>query len=160
MPETLALLLTWSTYGTWLHGDNRGSSDRKHSKPLAPDPVREAHARERMNFPALTLDARMRRVTRETIEERCRFRGWELRALNVRTNHVHVVISSDEGGQKVIGSLKARVTRMLRQAELVKADQPVWTAEGGNVRALRDPEAVSAACDYVRNQQGPPLPEQ
>jgi REP element-mobilizing transposase RayT len=160
MPETLAVLLTWTTYGTWLHGDDRGSSDRKQSKPLAPDPVREAHARGMMKFPALTLDARMRRVAREAIEEHCRFRGWELRALNVRTNHVHVVITGGERGQKVIGLLKSRVTRMLRYAGLVKADQPVWTAEGGNVRALHHPEAVSTACHYVRNQQGAPLPEE
>jgi REP element-mobilizing transposase RayT len=160
MPETLAVLLTWTTYGTWLHGDSRGSNDRKKNEPLPTDPVREATARGFMNFPALTLDARMRRVARETIEEHCQFRGWELRALNVRTNHVHVVISGGGSGQKVIGALKSRVTRMLRQAGLVKADQPVWTAEGGNVRSLRHPDAVSAACDYVRNQQGAPLPEE
>ena len=160
MPETLTVLLTWTTYGTWLPGDKRGSHDRKRSKPLTPDPVREDHARKLMAFPALTLDAVMRRVVREAIEEHCRFRGWLLRALNVRTNHVHAVVDIRDRAQKVIGSFKSRTTRLLREASLVAEGRPVWTAEGGDVRALKHPEAVVNACDYVRNQQGAELPEQ
>ena len=33
MREPLAYLLTWTCYGTWLHGDDRGSVDRTHCMP-------------------------------------------------------------------------------------------------------------------------------
>ena len=42
----LAYFLTWTTYGTRLHGDQRGSIDAAHNTPgtdiLLPDPSREA----------------------------------------------------------------------------------------------------------------------
>jgi hypothetical protein len=98
---TLAYLLTWTTYGTWLHGDQRTSASRKQSRVLKPDPVLEAQMRRRMKHPPLTLDAKMRRVVRETIEEHSEYRGWTLMKLNVRTNHIHLVVTPDADGQKM-----------------------------------------------------------
>lgn len=34
--QPLAYFITWRTYGTWLHGDERGSVQRGSSGPLAP----------------------------------------------------------------------------------------------------------------------------
>lgn len=44
MEKPLAYFITLSCYGTWLHGDERGSVDKKHNVPgkpvLPPDPER------------------------------------------------------------------------------------------------------------------------
>jgi hypothetical protein len=54
--------LTWTTYGTWLPGDGRGSVDRDHNVPgtpfVEPDPARRALNVARMaNAPYLLTDA-------------------------------------------------------------------------------------------------------
>lgn len=133
--------------------------NRKTHRRLAADPVLEAQMRSRMKFPAMYLNGAMRKIVREAIEEHCQFRGWNLSAVNVRTNHVHVVVGAAAEPQKMIGSLKARATRLLRDAQVVDAARPVWTSEGGDVRRLRSREEVTAACRYVADGQGADLPE-
>ncbi|MCC6573774.1 MAG: transposase [Planctomycetes bacterium] len=155
-------MLTWTTYGAWLHGDERGAYNRKgetlREHYVAPDPRLEQLNRNRMKDDALTLDAAMRKVVRLAIEECCAFRGWPLRALNVRTNHVHVVIPPDAPGDDMIHDLKARATRKLREAGLVARGQHVWT-RGGSTSRLYGSKSLADAIEYVTHGQGPALPE-
>src|SRR6476661_4955052 len=94
----LAYFITFTCYGTWLHGDERGSVDDEHNAPespvLSPDP--ERHARERMDLtePPYHLDSPRRRVTREALCEICVRKGWVLHAVHVRSNHVHIVVTA------------------------------------------------------------------
>ena len=53
MTFPLAWYLTWTTYGTWLHGDPRGSYFR--SQYLPPDAEMEGSAGERMSEDAVYL---------------------------------------------------------------------------------------------------------
>lgn len=46
-----------------------------------------------MAEPAITLDPQQRELVDDTIRCHCEIRHWSLHALNVRTNHVHVVIT-------------------------------------------------------------------
>ena len=96
--EAWTYFLTYHTYGTWLHGDERRSVDRRHNIPetetLSPDPGRLAAARELLKHEPTLLDTRRRQIVEATIREVCAHRGWHLHAVNVRTNHVHVVITA------------------------------------------------------------------
>src|SRR5439155_7701773 len=58
--EPLAYFLTWTTYGTWLPGDERGWVE-KSGQFREPAPQRQQAARQRMTEPALTLDVEQRR---------------------------------------------------------------------------------------------------
>src|ERR1019366_8107972 len=66
----LAYFITFTTYGTWLHGTDKGmgSVDGEHNEYGAelvePDPGREREAREAMVQPAYTMDAARREVVR------------------------------------------------------------------------------------------------
>ncbi|MCC7508691.1 MAG: transposase [Planctomycetes bacterium] len=154
--------VTFTCYGTWLHGDARGSHDRKATslarKILSPDQRLEAEMRRRMNRPAMALSGPMRKVVREAILEHVSFRGWELRELNVRSNHVHLVVLADADGSRVLNSVKARATRALREERLVARDQPVWS-ERGSYSLLESAKDAADASEYVRNGQGPDLPD-
>lgn len=154
--------VTFTSYGTWLHGDERGSHDRKgtteRTARLAPDPALEAQMRLRMKHAPITLSGSMRKIVRESIAEHCDYRGWRVLELNVRTNHVHLVVRADAAGSRVLNSIKARATRSLREAQLLEADRPVWT-ERGSCRVMKTAEDVASACDYVRNGQGADLPD-
>ena len=82
-----AYLITFRTYGTWLHGDERGSVDRFHKEfatpLLAARPRREAFERRLMRHDPVRLDTPRRRAVARAIRETCEIRGWTLLALNV-----------------------------------------------------------------------------
>src|SRR6516225_99558 len=87
MPEPLAYFLTWTTYGTWLPGDERGWVKRGEGfQP--PDAIRKSDAQSWMTEDSCFLDNEQRRLVEKTITDHCRIRGWHLHAVNCRTNHV------------------------------------------------------------------------
>ena len=156
-----AYLLTWTTYGTWLPGDERGSVDAMHNTPgldyAPPNAERRAASEQAMMQSALVLDAQARRVVRTAIEAHAELRGWEIVAPNVRSNHVHVVLHCGEVAPRdAIRQLKAWATRRLRAAGRVAADRRVWT-EGGSGRYLWNDDDVQDAVKYVLDGQGPDL---
>ncbi len=155
-PELKAYLLTWRTYGTWLPGDERGWIDERRNgfgEPTnRPDFRLENAAKGQMSQGRTELDSFQRVAIDAVIREACEFRRWELLALNVRTNHVHAVISSEEAPARVLNALKARATRKLRENGSLANDSKLW-ARGGSTRILWDDLAVEAAIDYVTNRQ-------
>ena len=157
----LAYLITFRTYGTWLHGDVRTSVDRfmnQYRGPRIPKrPGRESYNKLIMNRDPVTFSRHQIVVVTNTIIEVCEFRNWKHRESNVRTNHVHVVISGAgrEPG-RITNALKAYSTRRLREAGLWDLDTSPW-ADKGSERWLWDQDSVNRACDYVIDGQGPGL---
>ena len=67
-PSTpLAYFITFTCYGSWLHGDERGSVDRDDNVPgtpvLLPDPVLQAYEVDLLREPPYLLDPARRQVT-------------------------------------------------------------------------------------------------
>jgi REP element-mobilizing transposase RayT len=50
-------------------------------------------AQSQLKEPPFTLSAKSRTLAEETIRRHCEIRGWALPEPNVRTNHVHVVVT-------------------------------------------------------------------
>ncbi len=159
--QPLAFFLTWTAYGTWLHGDARGSVDAQHNRPGTPrapfNPVRETTRSTQLKHNPVQLGSTERGVVDRTIREVCEHRGWKLLELNVRTNHVHVIVFSTDSPDKTMGDLKAWCTRRLREKDLLLPKQPAW-AEGGSTIWLWTEEQVARKCAYVRDGQGADLP--
>ena len=86
------------------------------------------------------------------MQETCRIRGWTIHALNVRTNHVHFVVTGQVEPGRILGDLKRWSTRGLRESGLVNADRLVW-AEDGSKHWLWDAKAVADAIEYTLNGQ-------
>lgn len=85
----LAYLMTFRTYGTWLHGDERTSVKRdgwnRFGHPrYKENPTIERWMSEEMNSKPFILNARMRVVVDSSIRELCERRGFGLNAANVR----------------------------------------------------------------------------
>jgi REP element-mobilizing transposase RayT len=106
----------------------------------------------------VTLDAPARRMVAESIRETSAFRGWDLIALSVRTNHVHVVISAPARPERVMTTVKARATRRLVESGWADPGERIW-ARHGSTRYLWSEASVSAAGLYVEEGQGYPLPD-
>ena len=156
----LAYHLTFTSYGTWLHGDERWSVDRKSKdidrKYVPPNPILHEYVEGRLKHPKVKLDAKARRIAREAIEDYCRFKGWQIHAINVRTNHVHVVVEAAEPASKMLNAIKARATRILREEKVFPPHQPVWT-ERGNKGRIRSERSLKRAIKYVQEAQGPDI---
>jgi REP element-mobilizing transposase RayT len=153
-------LLTWTCYGTWLHGDERGSTQRglKSGWPIiesGPE-LLDAMRRKLSQSPYL-IESGARGVIEDTLAEVYTHRDWYLAKFNVRTNHLHVVVCGIERPEKMLGDLKAYCTRRLREAAIVAKARRVWT-DSGSTRYLWDADDLAAAVDYVENRQGPRLP--
>ena len=162
MSDPLAYLLTWTCYGTWLHGDERGSADDEHNIPgtpfLPPDAARAGSEHTQLQNRPVELDEPSRKIVAETIEAHCRHRAWELLAVHARTNHVHAVVAcGDATPERAMTQLKAWTTRRLRAARRIAPDARVWTYHG-STRYLWNEGSVKAAVRYVMESQGPDLP--
>jgi len=156
MPPPAAYFLTWTTYGTWLHGDPRGSVDDEHNTVgtpyLAPDPGRVAGEGRSRRDPPFVLDVSAREVVDQIIREHCGLRGWTLHACNVRSNHVHVVVSARSRPEEIMRQLKSWATRALRSKALDRGHRRLWTTHG-STRYVWNADDIPAAVHYVLNEQ-------
>ena len=182
MPDVpLAYFITFRCYGTWLHGDERGSVDRHHNQYGAPylqeSETWQNYGRWKLKFPAVNLSAEQRKSIEYAIWETCLFRNWKLHAFNVRTNHVHSVVTAHaarngvtlsfavENGledaipsDRVLNALKTNATRQMRQDGHWIHDHSPWVS-GGSKRYIWTPFGLEQAKEYVVNGQGGPIPE-
>src|SRR5687768_18515778 len=83
----LAYLLTIRTFGTWLHGDARGSVARNGGNiygtaRLAPNQALEKWMIEEMKSRPYILTTRQRKVVEASVIDLCDRRGYLLRAKN------------------------------------------------------------------------------
>ena len=158
--KPLAYFITFTTYGSWLHGRAPGSVDRDHNVPETPflpaDSERERTNRAAMRQESYTLDEARRGVVLRTILEVAAHRKWTLWAVHVRTHHVHVVITADAKPEKVMADLKAWASRRLREAFQESSDRDRWT-QHGSTRYLNDDASVTAAVKYTLEDQGAPM---
>ena len=159
----LAVFFTFLTYGTWLHGDVRGSVDRNNNVYGSPRIDKSSNWRkyneQLLLHPPFVMDAACRKCVDDAIRETCAKRRWDLQAINVRTNHAHSVIAiGAKNPDLVLIALKANATRHLRQAGLWTNEHSPW-ADKGSKRRLWNERSIWEACDYVNNQQGDDLPD-
>lgn len=154
----LAYLLTFRTYGTWLHGDDRRSVDR-HGKniygtpDIEPDSDLYSKMTEKMKQPPFLLNKLQRSAVETAIKDLCRTRRYDLQAINVRTNHVHAVVSAQAIPERIVDAFKAFATKKLREENLVSKDTKIWS-RGRSRRYLWKPKHVILAIDYVLYSQG------
>jgi REP element-mobilizing transposase RayT len=157
----LAYFISLRTYGTWLHGDVRGSVSRRQNHYGMPriQPNRKLNQTEfkRLKHPPIRLNARQRPAVERAIREVCARRQYLLRAINVRTNHVHTVVSADSKPEPILRAFQAYATKKLRSENLIARGVKPWTRHGSTVYLWKE-RNVERAIDYVLYGQGDDLP--
>jgi len=154
----LAFFITFRAYGTWLHGDPRGSTSRfknRYRKEFHPENLGwQEQNKKLLKQEPVRLTRKMREVVLDSIYDTVKKRKWILLAQNIRTSHSHIVVDSkSRKGKPVLSALKANATRSLRDAGVWVQDYSPWAARG-SARPLWDQDAVDAVIDYVLNRQG------
>jgi REP element-mobilizing transposase RayT len=157
MDTPLAYFITFTCYGTWLHGDERGSVDAEHNTPGTPvlpsDPARRASERASLPEQPYTLDAPRRQLALEAICAIAQQKGWLLHAVHVRSNHVHIVVTAPGSPERVMNDFKTSASRRLNKAYPFERDRIRWTRHG-STRYLWTSDAVAEKVEYVLDGQG------
>ena len=181
--ESQTYFVTMTCYGTWLHGNARGSVDREHNDwltpPLEPDEERERQAFALLKHAPVKFGPRQRQAVFHAIQEVCQHRGWRLHAVNVRTNHVHIVVTANRRGKQVMNDFKSYATRQMKESQCLPEsclevfheprqpraapvrkrspeDAPkykVWT-RGGSARPIDTENSFRRAIEYTLHEQG------
>jgi len=156
----MTYLITFACYGCHMHGDESGSVDREHHLPgsrlVEADPQRLVAERQRMHQPPYGMDRIRREAVLASLVERCSTRHWTLLAAHVRTSHVHIVVAADAPPERIMNDLKSYASRCLNRLGLDEPARNRW-ARHGSTRWLWQPQSVSAAIQYVVDEQGDPM---
>lgn len=171
-PSLRYWLLTWTTYGTWLPGDDRGfvspvraNSDERwkrhnevgtaysHSMPG----LKKA-AQSRLKCPPIYLNIEQAQIAFDQFRETAVYRGWQLEAVAIMSNHTHVVVSlvADVDPDVLLRDFKSYTSRALN----VRWEKPAsgtWWTESGSKRKKSNHRAVENAIRYVSRQERPLL---
>lgn len=157
MATPLAHFLTWTCYGTWPRGRAPGwvDGERTYGAPFEnPDEqVYTYDLNHLVNTPFLMAESH-RRIALDSITECVREKEWILHAAHVRSNHVHVVVTGNEDPDRNMVALKARISRDLRRAGVIR--ERYWT-RNGSVRYLFEEHILIDRIDYVIKRQGTPM---
>lgn len=146
----IAYFLTWTAYGTWLPGDTRGWVEYRNGFQL-PNPILELESAARMTEDACRLTLHQRQEVEGQVVETCAHREWFLHAINCRTNHVHVVLSSPTPPKIIRAQLKAWCTRRLNEGQ--QEERENWWTERGSIRWIFTKSKLAETIAYVIVEQ-------
>lgn len=150
----LAYFLTWTTYGSWLPGDERGWVRRDKPGIRPPDAARAEQSRAMLVNDPLKLSIEERKVVEETIAKHGELRGWKLHAVNARSNHVHVVVTAPIDPDEVTEQFKTWCTRRIKPLR----DPPPrkWWTRGQSTKYVNDEAGLVNVVEYVLYGQDQP----
>lgn len=153
MGKTLGIHWAATTYGTWLHGDPRGSW--RHGKLSGPDPYLEMESRRQMTADAVKLDAVERTIVANEIGQVLKERRHRVFAATVQAMHIHLVFAPLPEDLKIaVARLKRRtaVEVLARRREMADGSvvpRSLWTAGKFPVFVF-DRQHLVNAIEYVR----------
>lgn len=161
MPEPLAYFIPFTCYGCRLHGDEPYTVDRHHSTIDGPylessEQFRSASA-DAMKQAPYALDEVRRKLVLESIRQVCRYRGWLLLAVHVRSTHVHVFVqAAGYIPEQAMTTFKAYASRALNRSGIDPEGRKRW-ARHGSTRYINTHQDVLDSMRYVKEGQGPAM---
>lgn len=146
MSKIVGYMVTWTTYGSWLRGDERGFVANGQILPGSPEVLQADRKRQRSA--GVRLNGREIRLVRQGIFSEAERIGHEVEALAVCTNHVHLVARPhSESVEELVGRYKSLTTRALWQ---YGRQGRIWT-KGYDKRFCFSDEEFAGRIKYVQN---------
>ena len=153
-------MLTFSTYGTRLHGRDNGSVDRNHNQYntpfLEPDGLRRNIEQKNMKYSAVILGRNERQIVLDAACDVCKYKNWGLFAAHIRTEHVHLVLNCSCPPHWAVKTIKAWATKSLRAKLPELTNQKIWT-RNASTKYIWKSEDIRTAIAYVIARQGEPM---
>jgi len=142
MPRILGIIVTSTTYGTWLRGDKRGWIDD--GKLMPPDPDLEAADQRRLKHPPFVFERsqllHVGRIIGTSLVTRMHA---PVLALHAGAWHFHLVV----GLQPDDAAIAAKCAKDAVRFQL-RPSRPIWTADYDN-RFCFDEPALQRRIRYV-----------
>jgi REP element-mobilizing transposase RayT len=163
--DSFALLVTWTCYGTWLPGDERGHASNvllpgggfvsRQNAPGTPYAASDAHtharARAAQKGETVWLTKSQAQIAATGLVKAAAERGWRILRAALMRNHAHVLICNcPDDGPTVRRILKGVSQAALNDVEGIRR----WWTAGGSDRYKHGDEAIESAYAYVANQEG------
>jgi REP element-mobilizing transposase RayT len=152
----LAYHITFGTYGTRLHGDERGTVDRGMNHPGDPiigsDPSWWERERVRMKFAPVELTREQMKFAESVMLAICERGGWTFHTGAGGPDHVHVLLTSDAEGDAVRKWFKRWMGEAL-SARWPREEGAAWWAEGGSVKWVWERPYFRNVFDYLERQR-------
>ena len=148
MSKMIGYMVTWTTYGSWLQGDERGYV--KHGKIMSGDPkILEASRRLQKSAP-VKLDSEQRAIAHQAILDEAKRIGHTIEALVVCSNHVHLAARPcREPIEEIVSRYKNIAMFALRKHGQVGR---IWT-RGFDKRFCFTPDSLNQRIEYVKKHQ-------
>ena len=139
-------MITWTTYGTWLQGDNRGYV--KNGKILPANPMLSDSNKQNLTKKPIKLSKTHRTIITKAIYEKAEQLKHKIYALAVSYNHVHIVIDNTP---EPIGNI-VKYYKMASQVALRKygITGRLWT-KGFDKRYCFDKQTLKSRIEYVNS---------
>jgi REP element-mobilizing transposase RayT len=148
MAKTLGYMVTWTTYGTWLQGDERGYV--REGKICGRNPRLEQRNKENQTGNTIKLTNKQKNIVRKSIMEEARRLGQIVHSIAVCTNHVHMVVSYiSDGIEKSVKHYKNASLVALRKDGFVGR---VWT-RGYDKRYCFDEKSLKNRIEYIKKHE-------
>lgn len=146
MSKIIGYMVTWTMYGNWLPGDNRGYVRNGRILP-ADNKLLQAN-KARQKSPAVKLSAQEKKIVREEILAEAEEIGHEIIALAVYTNHIHLLARPhSQSIEELVGRYKSLTTRSLWEHG---RKGRIWT-KGYDKRFCFTEEELTARKKYVQS---------
>ncbi len=151
MPKSLGYMLTWTTYGTWLQGDQRGYV--KDGEILPGDRLLNETNVTKLSGSLVGLSLAQRRTVRTAILTEAGRLGQKIPALAVGSNHVHLVVKYIP---KPIGRVVSHYKNAARLALADTGNTDRWWTKGYDKRYCFDKCSLHSRIAYVSGHSGNP----
>ena len=130
--------------------ETNGRSSR--SLPEQPQPLLEDWCRDRMRDNPLILNESQPMEVEAIIRQHASIRGWELHAVSVRSNHVHIAVTACAPPKRVREEFKANGTTALRRMQNPVTHAKVWT-KGGDIEFIDTDDDLEQVVIYITEAQ-------
>ena len=87
--QTLGFMITWTTYGTWLQGDERGYV--KNGQTLSGSEALKQTNKQLQAQNTVRLSKDQQQIVQTAIMKQAQLQGHHIYALAVQSNHIHMV---------------------------------------------------------------------
>ncbi|MBN2593640.1 MAG: transposase [Sedimentisphaerales bacterium] len=146
MAKTLGYMITFTTYGTWLQGDERRFV--KDGTTYAANQALTDSNKQNLSKNPVRLSKNHREIASKAIFEKANQQNQKVLALAVCSNHVHIVVDYVPIPMgKIVSYYKNAAQAALREIGLTGR---VWT-KGFDKRYCFDEQALKSRIDYVNS---------
>jgi len=153
MAKTLGYMITWTTYGTWLQGDERGYVKNGRICP-GNKALMESNKQSQLQD-AIKLSKAQQKAVKEAIVKQAKLQNQHIYALSVQSNHVHIVAEYIPLPISKVVAYYKKAGRLALKA--MGHNGKLWT-RGYDKRFCFDKEILEQRVKYVQGQEPPVKP--